>query len=360
MADTSTSQGRQPAAGAWPAGGTETVAVCPVCGGSGRVVQHQALTDNAFRCAPGTWTLWRCTDCRSAFLDPRPTPATIHLAYEGYYTHGAPHSVNAERGLARLKRAISNGYKNWRFGTRLQPATAWGVPATFLMAPIRARIDREYRHMPVIPGGGRVLDIGFGDASFLQCATQMGWTAIGIDTDPSVVANARRKGLAVSTSSLDDLQEPEQSFDVITAAHVLEHVHDPRAFVRRCFQLLKPGGLLWLETPNVDSHGHARFGVNWRGLEAPRHLALFTSSSLRRLLQEAGFGSVRDLPQSSPVRSMYTMSDRMRRGLSPYADEPISPGLRLRIAAAEVTETLRPSRREFLTLAARKAAGEGA
>lgn len=321
-------------------------------------MQHQGLTDNAFHCAPGTWTLWRCLDCRSAFLDPRPTPATIHLAYEGYYTHAAPHAVNAERGLARIKRAISNGYKNWRFGTRLQPATAWGVPATFLMAPIRARIDREYRHMPVIPGGGRVLDIGFGDASFLQCAMHMGWTAIGIDTDPAVVANAHSKGLSVSATSLDDLAEPEASFDVITAAHVLEHVHDPRAFVRRCLRLLKPGGVLWLETPNVDSQGHARFGTNWRGLEAPRHLSLFTPSSLRRLLLEAGFASVRDLPQSSPVRSMYTMSDRMRRRLSPYADDPVPAALRLQIAVASVIEKLRPARQEFLTVAARKAAGE--
>lgn len=342
-------------ADAWPASGLEPVPACPVCGGSHRELLHQALTDNAFRCAPGTWTLWRCTDCHCGFLDPRPTPATIHLAYEGYYTREAPHSVNAERGLARVKRAVSNGYKNWRFGTRLRPASPLGVPVTFLMPRIRARIDREYRHMPVLAGGGRVLDIGFGDATFLQCAANMGWTAIGIDTDPAVVAAARSKGLEVSTASLQDLQELEGSFDVITAAHVLEHVHEPREFVRRCLRLLKPGGRLWVETPNVDSHGHDRFGVDWRGLEAPRHLVLFSRSSLCKLLLDAGFERVRDLPQSSPVRSMYAMSDRMQRGLSPYADAPVSAGGRLRIAAAEGIEALRPARREFLAVAAFKA-----
>lgn len=343
---------------AWAAEDLEPVAQCPVCGNPSRTLLHDGLVDNTFFAASGRWTSWTCADCRSVYLDPRPSEASIHRAYEGYYTHAQVPAIAADRGLARVKRALSNGYKNWRFGTRLEPATRLGVLAALLLQQTRVRFDREYRHMPVIPGGGRVLDIGFGDASFLQCAMHMGWAAIGIDTDPAVVANARSKGLSVSATSLDDLAEPEASFDVITAAHVLEHVHDPRAFVRRCLQLLKPGGVLWLETPNVDSQGHARFGAHWRGLEAPRHLSLFTPSSLRRLLLEAGFASVRDLPQSSPVRSMYTMSDRMRRGLSPYADDPVPPALRLQIAVANVIEKLRPARQEFLTVAARKAAGE--
>lgn len=347
--------GPQPWLHPWPAEGLEAVGSCPVCGGVPRAILHREVGDNVLFCAPGDWTLWRCSGCQCAYLDPRPTSASIHLAYENYHTHSAPAVLPAERGLARLKRSLSNGYKNWRFGTDLQPATRLGVPVTRMMPPIRARIDREFRHLPCIPGEGRVLDVGFGDGTFLESARLAGWRGVGIDFDPEVVRNARARGLDVSQSSLEALDEPAASFDVITVAHVIEHVHHPASWLARCFHLLKPGGVLWLETPNIDSLGHLRFGRNWRGLEVPRHMAIFNRTGLRNQLRQAGFMDIRDLPQAGPCRAMFTMSDRMRRGCSPYQDEPISLRLRLEIAIAQFLETcLGPSRKEFLAMVATK------
>ena len=60
---------------------------CPVCGETDRKILHSDLIDNAFRVAPGKWALWKCAMCSGAYLDPRPNPATIHLAYANYYTH---------------------------------------------------------------------------------------------------------------------------------------------------------------------------------------------------------------------------------------------------------------------------------
>lgn len=343
----------------WPAEGLERVGTCPVCGTPDRTLLHEGLVDKIFFCAPGAWTLWRCAGCRSAYLDPRPTKATIGLAYQTYYTHSAPPVTNADRGLARVRRELSNGYKNWRFGTRLEPASRWGVVASLLMPQARARFDREYRHLPRPGAGVRVLDVGFGDGTFLRNAMQMGWQAVGIDTDPEVVANARRSGLDVAQQDLDALDQPEGSFDVITVAHVIEHVHDPRALVDRCMALLKPGGRLWVETPNIDSVGHERFGADWRGLETPRHLVIFNGRSLRQLLLDAGFENVRDLPQASPVHAMYTMSERMVRGVSPYEETAVSPRLRLEMLWARLREAVAPSRQEFLAMVARKPSGPG-
>lgn len=81
----------------------------------------------------------------------------------------------------------------------------------------------------------------------------------------------------------------ESRFDVITLNHVIEHVSDPIELLRSCYRLLKLGGQLWLQTPNIDSLGSRRYGRHWRGLEPPRHLVLFDPVSLRSALHQAGF-----------------------------------------------------------------------
>jgi 2-polyprenyl-3-methyl-5-hydroxy-6-metoxy-1,4-benzoquinol methylase len=104
----------------------------------------------------------------------------------------------------------------------------------------------------------------------------------------------------VIAGGIDALDGQAAIFDVITLSHVIEHVHDVGGTLRACHRLLKPGGRLWLETPNVAALGHKVFGVNWRGLEAPRHLVLFSAPALKQLLQDAGFVDHKELLSPSP------------------------------------------------------------
>jgi len=143
-------------------------------------------------------------------------------------------------------------------------------------------------------------------------------------------------------------------FDVITLNHVIEHVHDPIAVLRACHRLLKPGGRLWLETPNVDSLGLARFGRNWRGLETPRHLVLFGRRGLRQACMAAGFAMPRDLPRPSPCLDIYRASQAMANGLPPQRAEAASGALKRAARRAALLGRVRPARREFLTMEARK------
>ena len=108
----------------WPEDGLETVSRCPVCGGSRRQLVHADLRDRVFRCAPGKWYLQECGDCGSAYLDPRPTPATIGLAYKVYCTHaptGGVEYATASR-WRRYRIAQRNGYLNRHYGYQLRPA----------------------------------------------------------------------------------------------------------------------------------------------------------------------------------------------------------------------------------------------
>jgi len=70
---------------------------------------------------------------------------------------------------------------------------------------------------------------------------------------------------------------------------VIEHCEDPLGTLRRAFELLRPGGWLYVETPNIESAPASLCGRYWFGIDSPRHLWLFGPSTLQRCLEAAGF-----------------------------------------------------------------------
>src|SRR5438128_9487785 len=147
---------------------------------------YSDLIDNVFYTAPGRWTLYRCQGCGSAYLDPRPTPEFIHLAYRNYYTHKGfePRaSLEALSVFRRLRRTLANGYTNWRYGTCLIPASQLGIPAAWLLASLRRLLDQQFRYLPRPTPGSRVLDVGFGSGAFLENAMAAGWDVAGVELE---------------------------------------------------------------------------------------------------------------------------------------------------------------------------------
>lgn len=71
----------------WPEDELEWLGKCPACGAARRDVLFEGLRDEAFHVAAGRWVLWRCQGCEAAYLDPRPSEASIGRAYANYYTH---------------------------------------------------------------------------------------------------------------------------------------------------------------------------------------------------------------------------------------------------------------------------------
>jgi SAM-dependent methyltransferase len=316
--------------GEWPAGGLEAVTACPVCGGAERQTFYDGLRDRAFRTAPGTWTLVRCSTCPSAYLDPRPNPETIEVAYRSYYTHGS----GAPPPVGRLRRGLANDYLRARWGYDEAPTVPGGrlIPK---VAPSRgALVDREIRHLPATPGG-RLLDVGCGSGAFLAQMAELGWRTQGIDPDPAAVAGAREAGLDVTRGTLADLDLDEHAgaFDAITLGHVIEHLQHPRCDVRRISRLLRPGGLLWIATPNLEALGLRRFGRDWLGLDPPRHLVLFTQTSLDMLLRDSGLEPLPPPAASPHALQMFSQSTAIGQGRLP-GEGPVSGTGRLRALAA--------------------------
>ena len=323
----------------WPRADLESVPRCPVCGSAERSLLYTGLTDRVFCVADGAWDLYRCAQCASGYLDPRPTPESIGRAYAGYYTHDAEdHPTVRRKGRIRsLLHDLVNGYQNHRYGLQRSPAL-----------PIGRWL------LPLLPaGGGRLLDVGCGNGGFLMLVRQAGWQVEGLDFDAGAVQAARSRGLEVHHGGIEVLGGCSACYDVITLCHVIEHVHDPITTLRRLHALLKPGGVLWLDTPNLASLGAVRFGPHWRGLETPRHLVLFCSASMSDALTKSGFHSLRQYWRGLSLFNVFAPSEALARGES-ATDASHQGRPPLRDVLAELREMAQPARREFLTLSARK------
>lgn len=166
----------------------------------------------------------------------------------------------------------------------------------------RANVELLRRHK----AGGRLLDIGSGLGGFL-IATRTDFDGVGIEIDMRFVRAACARGVAVSTEPIESpfWREQSETFDAMTLWDVIEHVNDPKRVMQAAYELLKPGGVILLDTPNRDGVLYragafvawvsgGRMGATMALQYSPRpfcHKQIFRRSDIRRLM--AGFREVR-------------------------------------------------------------------
>lgn len=161
---------------------------------------------------------------------------------------------------------------------------------------------RTRNALPHVPEGARVLDLGCGSGGLLA-AVPSPKAAVGADLAWPALREARKRGLAVVRATLENRRLPFRSdaFDRVTCMDVVEHLFDPRPLLGEAHRVLRPGGLLVLQTPNVR-HWHQvwRIAVRGRGPSTSGdpegidggHLHYFTFRDVVDLLHEAGFADV--------------------------------------------------------------------
>jgi 2-polyprenyl-3-methyl-5-hydroxy-6-metoxy-1,4-benzoquinol methylase len=306
----------------WPDDDLESCGRCPVCNAEPRELVHSRLADRTFFAAPGEWSMWRCLECGSGYLDPRPNSETLHRAYATYYTHDERTEAMDGSVWSRVRFALGNDYRTSRFNAgRSFAIPLVGRLAAMLLPGPRTQINVEYRFLPAGEPGRRLLDVGCGNGEFLQRCRDSGWVACGVEPDPTARRLAEKDGFDVR-ASLDDWADQAGTFQHATASHVIEHVHEPGELLREVRSMLEASGTLFIQTPNIDAPTHLRFGANWRGLEPPRHLVLFSRSGLNRLLVANGFRILQWVSDRTVSDFLVEQSTRIAEGRDPYSGVP--------------------------------------
>jgi len=151
----------------------------------------------------------------------------------------------------------------------------------------RAQIIRNLIHTP-----GRIIDVGCGRAIMLGQLQKFGWDVTGIEINDALIPSLSSGGInTVKSASLNPLLTPSNlnGFDLITCFHSLEHMKNPNQFINDAYSILKPGGYLIIEVPNLSSFQFMLTKLKWFHLDVPRHLYHFKLPVLSKMIIENGF-----------------------------------------------------------------------
>jgi 2-polyprenyl-3-methyl-5-hydroxy-6-metoxy-1,4-benzoquinol methylase len=326
--------------------------------GSGGDVLHDQVRDRLFG-APGAWRYRRCAACRLVWQDPMVLERDVGRLYASYYTHAPPADAGHSAARSMYRRA-QHAYIARRYGYAPSPLIDRLLGAALGLYPGR-RADADFLAMYLPAAGrGRLLDVGCGHGATLVEMARLGWTAEGIEPDEHAVAVARARGFHVLPGTVFSADLPARAFDAVVMSHVIEHVHRPVETLRRCGELLAPGGRVVVVTPNAESWGHEVFGAAWRGLEPPRHLHVFSKDALARAARAAGLCDPDVAVTIRNARGIYDASQAIRRAVATGASTADIPAPTLRSEAWQLAEWLRglgrPASGEELVLTARKGA----
>jgi 2-polyprenyl-3-methyl-5-hydroxy-6-metoxy-1,4-benzoquinol methylase/ribosomal protein S27E len=226
---------------------------------------EQGTTDDIF-------TFVRCQDCGLVYLNPRPDVSELPILYPADYIAYNIQSIYDER----QRKSFYSKVRYARFESML-------LKHLKEFFPIKRKLV--------------LLDIGCADGHTLNMFKRIPDFEIethGIDMNSDSVAVAKAGGHRTYAGRFEDVDLPQSHFDLVYSSHVIEHVPDPKAFAKKVRTLLKPGGILWLWTPNVGSIDAKWFQNKYWGLYCfPRHFFLYDSKSIRRLAYETDFQVVK-------------------------------------------------------------------
>ena len=138
--------------------------------------------------------------------------------------------------------------------------------------------------------GGRLLDVGAAYGFFVHLAAQAGFSAVGLEPAAECAEFAKRElGAELTTGHIETADLPEGTFDVVTMFDVLEHFENPRIALERAERLLRPGGILVVETGDTEALLARVAGSRWYFFDPPQHLVFFSQENLTRLAASVGF-----------------------------------------------------------------------
>jgi len=238
--------------------------------------------DFEYRTSPDIFKAVRCRSCGLVYLNPRPVYEEFARIYPPNY-HAFEFSEKEFGFVFKVRRKLE--------------------------------AKRLLGWCENLPGDARIIDIGCGDGFHLELLRDFGkktWTLEGVDVDERAAQMAERKGLKVHCGLLENLDLPEESYDLAFLIMTVEHVADPPQLLRDVRSILKPGGRVVIVTDNTDSFDFKLFkNRHWGGYHFPRHWNLFNQSTMHRLAEKTGLEVEKLTTQVSPVNWVYSLRNTL-------------------------------------------------
>jgi 2-polyprenyl-3-methyl-5-hydroxy-6-metoxy-1,4-benzoquinol methylase len=246
---------------------------------------------------PGNFGLWQCRECELVRLSPRPVVSEVGYYYpsDEYSAYEAPLRINdpERQGSASVVDRVRSWIRNsvlHSFGYPFQLSGVQRLAQPLLKRTFLQRSTFGWgNRLPSFVEKGRLLDIGCSTGAFLGLAKSLGWNADGIEMSASAAEVAKNTfGVEVFVGDLSEFESEPDTYNYINISHVLEHIYDPVAFLNRVRELLKSDGTIYIEVPNFESFGRRESNQYWFGWETPRHVQMFSPSTLKAALNAAG------------------------------------------------------------------------
>jgi SAM-dependent methyltransferase len=219
---------------------------------------------------------------------------------------------------------ISEMYEHYYDHATFKPPLPFVVAALNRMAATAAPFRRS----------GRWLDFGYGEGALLRVAAQHGWTCYGVEVSPAALTYGASQGWTVAPD-IADPRLPRHGFDVVTLIELMEHVTEPDSVLSAAAKMLRPGGLLYLTTPNARSLNRWMLGTSWSVFSPPEHLNIWTPRSLCWALNGRGFRSVHVRTEGlNPVEILARLRSRALR-----TEVPVDRGEAARALGAALAQS---------------------
>lgn len=227
---------------------------CPWCGSDKAQInlwlKDDFLTKEDFH-------ICECLNCGLLYTMPRPPKEKIGDYYksEEYYSH----QENKKGFIPKLYEAVKKVNLKHKYGM-----------ATKGIQP------------------GKLLDIGCGVGDFIHTAETKGWECTGVEPseDAQNIARQRIKACIIQSQDLEKLED--ESFDIITMWHVLEHVDNLKWQVEQLHRLVKPNGRIVIAVPNYKSYDGQFYKEKWAAYDVPRHLNHFNKQTITKIFKANG------------------------------------------------------------------------
>lgn len=254
---------------------------CPLCGAVETRLIAQGM-DTEYGTSELAFTFVDCKKCLNCYLNPRPRMDAAHLMYPGdYYTLAGRHGKKGSHLIATLKRRI-----------------------------IQRRL--AFFNELFMQKKASVLEVGCGDCALLielkKTYPQLACTGVDLSFGKEHQQECQRLGITLMEQAVENVQLQDRSYDLVIMNQIIEHLWSPLPVLQKLAAALRPGGLISIETVNLDGYDRRIFADGeWGGYYFPRHLNLFSHRTLSTLLEQNGFRVVRSYSLLAPIIWVFSL-----------------------------------------------------